>query len=209
MSQILKGLFDTMSRFILGLFAKPAQEIPLPPVSPSNLPPVQPGPPIPPGPPAQPIPPPPVPIHPPPPHVALHWWHGSYPITQGYGCTDFALEGHNPHHPECAYFHEGIDFALPCGTPIYARDRVLIAAVDPPGYGPPGNSAAIQMHDGAHDIWLYHMNSYVVRVGEWVSPGALIGYSGTRGYSTGCHIHFEVRLNNAPYRSSVNPSAWL
>ena len=137
------------------------------------------------------------------------WWDSRYNVTQDYGCTDFAEEGHNPFHPECAYFHEGIDFGMPCGTPIYAGISCAVLAIDPPGYGPPGDSAAIAIQVLHHTLWLYHMHDYTVKVGQFLPKGTLIGHSGTRGYSTGCHIHFEVRPNGAPYRHSVDPHFML
>jgi len=129
------------------------------------------------------------------------WWDGNYRITQDWGCTDYAPEGHNPFHPECKYWHEGIDYALPCGTKIYAGSYVTVMAIDPPGWG----GAAIQLRLSNYDIWLLHMNDYAVHVGQKLNPGDLIGHSGTRGYSTGCHIHFQVIPANGIYRKSVNP----
>jgi murein DD-endopeptidase MepM/ murein hydrolase activator NlpD len=144
------------------------------------------------------------------------WWYGAYDVSQPYGCTAFPAEGFNRNHPECPYFHEGIDFKLPCGTSVYAGRRLSVVEIDPPGYGPPGNAAALHLHDledhidrqGAHeswDIWLYHMASYDVRVGQVLERNTFLGLSGTRGYSTGCHLHFEVRPQGALYRSSVDP----
>jgi murein DD-endopeptidase MepM/ murein hydrolase activator NlpD len=122
------------------------------------------------------------------------------------------MEGHSPHHPECQYFHEGIDFALPCGTPIYAGHPCKVFGIDMPGYGPPGNSAVIWLAiypQVQYDVWLYHMERYVVRQNDMLKAGDLIGYSGTRGWSTGCHIHFEVRKHNGAYRESIDPSFLL
>lgn len=129
------------------------------------------------------------------------WWDGTYRITQDWGCTDYAPEGHNPFHPECKYWHEGIDYALPCGTKVFAGSYVSVIAIDPPGWG----GAAIQLRLSNWDIWLMHMNDYAVRVGQKLNPGDLIGHSGTRGNSTGCHLHFEVNPANGIYRKSVNP----
>lgn len=137
------------------------------------------------------------------------WWDGAYVVTQPYGCTAFPSEGHNPNHPECPYFHEGIDFALPCGTPIFAGRQVWVVDVDPNGYGPPGNSAALHLRDMEDhpdwDIWLYHMSDYAVQPKQLVGRNSLLGHSGTRGYSTGCHVHFEVRSAGANYRLSRDP----
>ena len=51
----------------------------------------------------------------------------------------------------------------------------------------------------------YNHLSQIVRSGGSVSRGELIGYSGTTGSSTGCHLHFETYENGTP----VNPRRWL
>jgi murein DD-endopeptidase MepM/ murein hydrolase activator NlpD len=51
----------------------------------------------------------------------------------------------------------------------------------------------------------YNHLSSIVRFGGSVSRGQLIGYSGTTGASTGCHLHFEVLVNG----SYVDPMGWL
>ncbi len=53
------------------------------------------------------------------------------------------------------------------------------------------------------------MKAYAVKAGDHLKAGQVIGWSGTRGYSTGCHLHFEVRPSGAPYRGSVNPAKFL
>jgi murein DD-endopeptidase MepM/ murein hydrolase activator NlpD len=50
-----------------------------------------------------------------------------------------------------------------------------------------------------------HLTSFVAHPGEEVHRGQLIAYSGTTGYSTGCHLHFMVYVNGA----TVDPMTWL
>ena len=50
-----------------------------------------------------------------------------------------------------------------------------------------------------------HLSSYVAHAGQRVKRGQVIAYSGTTGYSTGCHLHFMVLVNGA----NVNPMGWL
>jgi murein DD-endopeptidase MepM/ murein hydrolase activator NlpD len=50
-----------------------------------------------------------------------------------------------------------------------------------------------------------HLSSFAVSSGQRVSRGQLIGYSGTTGTSTACHLHFEVYING----STVDPMTWL
>ncbi|MGN1304584.1 MAG: peptidoglycan DD-metalloendopeptidase family protein [Oscillospiraceae bacterium] len=89
--------------------------------------------------------------------------------------------------------HKGIDIAAPYGTPIYAAaaGTVTRAANKYDGYG---NSVIIANDDG--NVTMYaHMSSIAISYGEYVVKGQLIGYVGSTGYSTGNHLHFEIRSN--------------
>jgi murein DD-endopeptidase MepM/ murein hydrolase activator NlpD len=207
------SLLLKLGKLFLGIFAKSPTGAQSDPIEPPWTPPpiIQP-------PPIQPPPIQPPPIQPPPPPAPppvskigpqSHWWAGTFTNTQRWGCTDLAMEGHNPFHPECEWFHEGDDFALPCGHPIIGVRGYIVEQIDPPGYGPVGDSAALHLRGSVHDIWIYHMQDYHVRVGQTLLGGELLGHSGTRGYSTGCHVHFEVRPTGAPYRHSINPVPFL
>jgi murein DD-endopeptidase MepM/ murein hydrolase activator NlpD len=50
-----------------------------------------------------------------------------------------------------------------------------------------------------------HLTSFAASPGEHVEQGEVIAYSGTTGYSTGCHLHFMVYENG----DTVNPMSWL
>ena len=120
---------------------------------------------------------------------------GKVPIASGFGYRTDPITGEQA-------FHAGVDFAVPCGTPIRAggTGQVLLAGPNG-GYG----NATIVNH-GAGLATLYgHQSSIVVSVGEVVEQGQLIGYVGSTGKSTGCHLHFEVRVNGNP----VNPLGYL
>lgn len=96
-------------------------------------------------------------------------------------------------------FHSGIDYAVPMGTPIRASNsgRVIFSGWQG-GYG----KVVIIDHGnctGAPTTTLYaHMSQQKVSVGQMVSQGQIIGLSGSTGYSTGPHCHFEVRINGKP-----------
>jgi murein DD-endopeptidase MepM/ murein hydrolase activator NlpD len=110
-------------------------------------------------------------------------------------------------HPILHYWrlHAGIDFAASCGSPLYAADagRVLSA-----GWGGGYGNRIVVDHGLIGDVGLAttynHLSSIVVHGGS-VRRGQLIGYSGTTGSSTGCHLHFETYENGVP----VNPRRWL
>lgn len=101
--------------------------------------------------------------------------------------------------------HAGDDFPFPCGTPVKAAadGTVIEAATDSIA----GAHIAIDhgFVRGQNLASEYeHLSRFVVRNGP-VKRGQLIGYSGTTGRSTGCHMHFAV-LDNGTY---VNPMIWL
>lgn len=100
-------------------------------------------------------------------------------------------------------FHTGVDLAAPYGTPIYAARS---GQVDSAGWSPFGYGIHIQIDHGNGVETLYgHMSRMVVRSGQWVDRGQLIGYVGSTGWSTGPHVHFEVRVGGV----ARNPMAYL
>lgn len=113
------------------------------------------------------------------------------PITQGYGATKFALRsGREPGN-----WHNGIDFGAPIGTPVFAADDGVVVATDNQDKycyrGAYGKYAAIKHYNGLTTIY-GHLSLYIVREGDQVKRGQVIGYSGNTGNSTGPHLHFTV-----------------
>jgi len=93
--------------------------------------------------------------------------------------------------------HSGTDFGVPCGTPVYATaDGTILSA----GWGGGDGNRIVIDHgiiSGVDLATTYnHLSSFVLRGGS-VKKGQLIAYSGTTGYSTGCHLHFETLENGA------------
>ena len=104
--------------------------------------------------------------------------------------------------------HAGIDFAANCGTPVHAAaDGDVIMTIPESASGGYGNELVID-HGFLRGVDLTttynHLTSFVVTGGH-VSRGQVVAYSGTTGFSTGCHLHFETRQNGTP----VNPRNWL
>ncbi|MCA9392323.1 peptidoglycan DD-metalloendopeptidase family protein [candidate division WWE3 bacterium] len=98
--------------------------------------------------------------------------------------------------------HTAIDLANSCGTPIVASDSGTITFA---GWWAGG---------GGNSIWIDHGNGYVTRyahmsaferTGGSVNRGDVIGYIGSTGRSTGCHVHFVVEQNGRP----INPLSVL
>ena len=99
-------------------------------------------------------------------------------------------------------FHTGIDIGVGYGTPIPAADSgAVIYATWMSGYG---NVIIIDHGRGISTLYA-HQSSLAVGNGVKVSRGQTIGYVGSTGFSTGPHLHFEVRVNGTP----VDPMAYL
>jgi murein DD-endopeptidase MepM/ murein hydrolase activator NlpD len=123
----------------------------------------------------------------------------SAPITSPFGMR---------FHPVLHYWklHDGTDFGAGCGTAIHApySGRVVERYYNA-GYG---NRLMIDhgFVDGRYVTTGYnHAISYTVHVGEHVHRGEVIGYVGTTGFSTGCHLHLMVWLDGRV----VNPMTWF
>jgi murein DD-endopeptidase MepM/ murein hydrolase activator NlpD len=97
--------------------------------------------------------------------------------------------------------HEGIDIAVPAGTPIRAAGSGSVALSG--WYGGYGNYTCIN-HGGGLSTCYAHQSSYAVQSGS-VSQGQVIGYVGCTGHCFGDHLHFEVRVNGA----AVDPLGYL
>lgn len=94
--------------------------------------------------------------------------------------------------------HDGTDFGAGCGTPIRsAAAGVVTEAYYNGGYG---NRLFVDHGNvgGRHIVTSYnHLSGYAVRPGQRVSAGQVIGYVGTTGYSTGCHLHLMAWVNGS------------
>ena len=98
--------------------------------------------------------------------------------------------------------HTGLDISRPNGTPVKASDggRVVMSG----WYGGYGKCIIIN-HGKGHATLYGHLSRLGVARGSSVAKGQTIGAVGSTGYSTGAHLHFEVRINGRP----VNPKRYL
>ena len=130
-------------------------------------------------------------------------WPERGPITQGFGCTDFLGE---PYDPTCPtrHFHTGIDIGSPFGTPIGASDAGVVALTGLGWDGGYGNYVVITHGNGYATLYA-HLSAISTAAGQAVRRGQTIGLEGSTGYSTGPHLHFEIRHNGA-YQ---NPLSYL
>jgi len=99
--------------------------------------------------------------------------------------------------------HNGVDLACAEGTPIYASRGGLVEVA---GYQADGAGNYIQLNhgDGFRSIYM-HMTNYIVKQGDYVAPGQIIGYVGNTGLSKGAHLHFGISYNG----TYVNPMEYI
>ena len=125
-------------------------------------------------------------------------------ITQGFGCSTFYLE---PYDSGCPYphrIHTGLDIAGPYHIPIVAADTGIVYLYPGSiGYG----NLLVMIHGNGYSTYYGHLAGYApgMRTGKIVARGDLIAYEGSTGWSTGPHLHFEIRINGV-YK---NPCIWL
>lgn len=123
-------------------------------------------------------------------------WPVSGPVSLEFGAIDL------PYQP----LHTGIDIASPdhkVGDPIGAlmEGKVTYAGETSWGYG-----RHVKIDHGHHIVSIYgHLNSINVIVGQQVEIGTIIGTRGSTGWSTGPHLHLEIRVFGIP----VNPRVFL
>lgn len=99
--------------------------------------------------------------------------------------------------------HEGVDLSAPQGTPIYAAKagKVTRTAFQAGGAG---YYVSINHGDGFSSVYM-HMTNYIVKPGDYVATGQVIGYVGSTGGSTGPHLHFGIAYNG----TYVNPMNYI
>ncbi|WP_369371530.1 peptidoglycan DD-metalloendopeptidase family protein [Promicromonospora sp. Populi] len=129
----------------------------------------------------------------------------SYPTANPFVTSSYGMR----FHPVLQYsrLHAGTDFRAYCGTPILAvADGTVLYARTLAGLG---NQVLIDhgYSSGGSSVMTSsnHLTSFAVSSGQHVSRGEVIGYSGTTGTSTACHLHFELYING----STVDPMTWL
>ena len=88
--------------------------------------------------------------------------------------------------------YNGVDIAAPSGTPIYAAAAGSVIVAKNGGYNGGYGSYVVISHGNGTQTLYAHMSSVAAGAGS-VEKGALIGYVGNTGKSTGNHLHFEVR----------------
>jgi murein DD-endopeptidase MepM/ murein hydrolase activator NlpD len=124
----------------------------------------------------------------------FRWPERPTTVTQEWGPTTFQLEPPytygGTYHP---HFHAGIDFTAGCGTRVYAAGPGVVVASGQPLLPWDTGFGVVVDHGGGIQTWYWHLQpQVVVSPGTIVTGESVIGYEGTTGLSTGCHVHFAV-----------------
>ncbi|WP_253705485.1 M23 family metallopeptidase [Brachybacterium sp. P6-10-X1] len=116
------------------------------------------------------------------------------PITSGFGGRV---------HPVLGYFkgHNGVDFGASCGTPVKAAKGGTVVAVE--NTSASGNRVKIDHGNGVITGY-YHLQGFNTSVGATVAQGDTIGYVGSTGRSTGCHLHFAKMDEGGNYSNPMS-----
>ncbi|WP_160175896.1 M23 family metallopeptidase [Cryobacterium roopkundense] len=99
-------------------------------------------------------------------------------------------------------YHNGTDIAAPCGQPVFAATGGTV--VDSGYQGSYGNWVLID-HGGGVETGYAHNSKVLVDAGQSVAAGDVIALVGSTGSSSGCHVHFETRVNG----TRINPETFM
>ncbi len=104
--------------------------------------------------------------------------------------------------------HDGLDFAMPIGTPVYSTDDGVVIMAGGEIYG-----TTVVIQHGWGRSYYGHLSKVEVTVGQKVSKGDEIALSGNTGITTGPHLHFGIKFNqndpNNGYYGKTDPSPYL
>ena len=125
-------------------------------------------------------------------------------ISQRFGCSSFYLEVPDPNCPWPHKIHTGLDIAGPYGTSIVAADTGVVYLY--PGSIGYGNLLVI-IHGNGYSTYYGHTAGYApgLTSGQVVARGTTVAFEGSTGWSTGPHLHFEVRV----WGVYKDPCIWL
>lgn len=95
-------------------------------------------------------------------------------------------------------WHQGVDFGVPVGTPVHAPIGGTVVGVGMiPAWGPAyGNHSVVVEYAKERYVLFAHLSANVVKVGQVVKAGDLLGKSGAEGNVAGPHLHMEVQAHN-------------
>lgn len=121
-----------------------------------------------------------------------------YPFSQTYPITSTFGYRFHPIYQQMR-LHAGTDYGAPCGTPVLATANGVVSSAS--FHSSMGNYVMLNyglVNGNSFQTIYMHLTRSVVSTGQSVSKGQLLGYVGTTGSSTGCHLHYEMHRNGTP-----------
>lgn len=151
------------------------------------------------------------------PHDHFYFQHPSPATNEDWSASNYQ---YGNLYPEADIVHTGIDFIADQGSPVLAAAGGSIFWVGtgldkgPDGKEDPYGIAIVIRHDyffNHKQIYTVyaHLDKAFVKLGQKVMAGDQIGAVGTTGFTTGPHLHFEVRLQEGDFQITRNPDLWL
>lgn len=134
------------------------------------------------------------------------FWHGPFlRPSQGSVSSEYGVRRYYNGVFANDYYHRGIDYAAPTGTPVIAPAAGQVGLVGrvSDGFELHGNTVGLDHGQGVESIFI-HLNSINVSEGDFVQAGEVIGTIGSTGASTGPHLHWGLYVNGV----AVDPAPW-
>lgn len=110
-----------------------------------------------------------------------------YPVTSHFGYSSDYFGGR--------IYHTGVDMACPTGTPV---TNMIAGKVSFAGYSNAGYGYLVVVENNGVQSFYGHLSRIDVQVGQVVDAGTVVGATGNTGWSTGPHLHWEVRVDGVP-----------
>jgi murein DD-endopeptidase MepM/ murein hydrolase activator NlpD len=142
-------------------------------------------------------------------HYTSPWFAGAHRIMVRYGCTPAPYYSPDPRCEHDRGFHHGMDIAMPCGTPLFARFRGRVVSHESlgPAYG--SNPMLIRNRHRGYDLVIGHTRRVFAHPGDRVRRGERIALASDNGAPDGCHLHFEQRAIGGGLDTAVFPRPLL
>ncbi len=122
---------------------------------------------------------------------------GDFVMTQPFGVFFF--------YKKRKLKHQGTDWGMPVGTPLLSSFNSVVSRVEKfrlEGYGP---SVYLRSLDGKWEALYAHLDGIFVKLGQKIAAGEMIAHSGNKGFSTGPHLHYGLKL----YNEYVDPLKYI
>jgi murein DD-endopeptidase MepM/ murein hydrolase activator NlpD len=137
------------------------------------------------------------------------WYKGAHRIMIPFGCTKAPYYAPDPRCKKQRGFHHGIDIAMKCGTPLFARKRGWVASNDAlgPAYGK--NPVRLRNYSEGWDVVIGHTRKVFVEPGDRIKKGQKLALASDDAAPDGCHLHFERRALEGGLATAVHPRRLL